>query len=414
MQTAWLFWTVAAVLVLGTLAAVFAPLLRRRASAERRASYDMQVYRDQLREIDADRDRGVLSESEAQASRVEVSRRLLAAADAEAAETAAARAPRRVSAPVAWGATAALALAAAGLYAGLGAPLLPDQPLAARLERQAEERANRPTQAVAEAMVAGDAEAAPPAAASPEDLALLARLQAVLAERPDDLQGHRLLARSLGTLGRWAEAAAAQARVVELTEPEVDPQALVDWAELMILAVGGYVSPEAEAALARALALDAQNPVGRYYSGLALLQGGRPDLAYRLWSGLLVEGPADAPWVASIERDIDEVARLAGQPPPPRAQAPAGPTRTEIEDAQGMEVGDRGAMIEGMVARLSDRLATEGGPPEDWAQLVRSLGVLGRSEDAAAILAEARHHFAQNPAALDLLTAAAREAGLGP
>ena len=95
MQGDWLFWGIAAALA--------ARLPRPRASprccaapaaAERRASYDMQVHRDQLREIDADLARGVLSEAEAAATRLEVSRRLLAAADAEAAE-ARRRAPRR-------------------------------------------------------------------------------------------------------------------------------------------------------------------------------------------------------------------------------------------------------------------------------------------------------------------------------
>jgi cytochrome c-type biogenesis protein CcmH len=75
--------------VAGSLALVLAPLLRGPDRLARRASHDMQVFRDQVREIDADLARGVLSAEEAAATRIEVSRRLLAAADAEAAETAA-------------------------------------------------------------------------------------------------------------------------------------------------------------------------------------------------------------------------------------------------------------------------------------------------------------------------------------
>jgi cytochrome c-type biogenesis protein CcmH len=71
-------------------------------------------------------------------------------------------------------------------------------------------------------------------------------------------------------------------------------------------------------------------------------------------------------------------------------------------------------MIEGMVAGLAERLAAQGGPPEDWARLVRSLGVLGRGDEAAAIRDEARQAFAGDAAALALIAAAAREAGLEP
>jgi cytochrome c-type biogenesis protein CcmH len=143
----------------------------------------------------------------------------------------------------------------------------------------------------------------------------------------------------------------------------------------------------------------------RYYSGLAALQAGRADIAYPLWSRLLDESPPDAPWVPVIAAEIDEIARLAGQPP--RAPGPA-----EGNAAGEMGAADQAAMIEGMVERLAGRLAAEGGPPEDWAQLIRSLGVLGRVEQAQAIRDEAREVFAQDPAGLALIEAAAE--GLGP
>ena len=68
-------------------------------------------------------------------------------------------------------------------------------------------------------------------------------------------------------------------------------------------------------------------------------------------------------------------------------------------------------MIEGMVARLESRLATEGGTTEEWARLIRAYGVLGRPEDAGRIWADAEETFADAPEALATLRAAAREAG---
>ena len=399
----WLFWVIAAAVALGSLGLVFAPLWRRAGPAGGRAEYDARVFRDQLREIEADRARGLLTPAEAEATRIEVSRRLIAAADAAGAEADLAAAPTGASRPTVAIAVVVLLAAAGGIYATLGAPGLPDDPFEARLVRAAAERTQRPSQAEVEAMVAARG-LAPAAPSRDEDLALVARLESVLKDRPDDLQGQRLLARSLGSLGRWAEARATQARVVALLGDGAAAQDHVDLAELGVLAAGGYVSPESESALARGLTLDATNPVGRYYSGLAALQGGRPDLAHRLWAALLAEGPADAPWVATIRSQIGEVARMAGLPPPEgAAEAGTGPTAADAATA--------GAA---MVARLSERLATQGGPPEDWARLVRSLGVLGRRDEAAAVLAEAREKFSGDPAGRALVDAAAAEAGFGP
>ena len=69
-------------------------------------------------------------------------------------------------------------------------------------------------------------------------------------------------------------------------------------------------------------------------------------------------------------------------------------------------------MIEGMVAGLSDRLATDGGPPEEWAQLIGALGVLERTDQAFAIFKTAEIVFGGNPSAMDMITRAAQRAGV--
>ncbi len=392
--------TAAGILVL---VLVLRPLLRPAPDGAARASYDRKVFRDQLREIESDLRRGVVTDAEAGAVRVEISRRLLAAADAETQETGAVAAPRRATGVLVAVIALAFGLGATGLYGMLGAPGRTDQPLAARLALLAEARANRPTQARAEA-IARDA-APEQGSGTPEDLALIAQLAEVLAARPDDIEGHRLLARSEAAIGRWPQARAAQERVIALLAGRQSADDLADLAEFMILSAGGYVSPEAEARLTEALERDPGNPVARYYSGLSLLQGGRPDLTLQLWSRLLEEGPPEAPWITPIAAQIDEVAAAAGQPAPPV------PSRSDIEERADPE---RSEMILGMVRQLSERLASEGGPPEDWARLIRSLGVLGRVEDARSILEEARGAFAGDPAAMELIEATARDAGLGP
>ena len=390
----WIFWLVAGLVAVASLGLALAPLWRGSGRAGRRASYDMQLLRDQLREIEADHARGLLTAEEAAATRAEVSRRLIAAADAEAAEPAAASAPRRLSRRAAALASGLGLAAAAGLYLGLGAPGLPDQPRAGRAER--------PDQTAAEALAARQLPA-PPASA---DDALIDRLRAALAERPEDVEGRRLLARSLAATGHWPEARAAQAEVVALLGPDAAAEDLVDLAELGVMAAGGYVSPESEAALSRALALEPRHPAGRYYSAVALMQAGRPDLAHAVFAELLAEGPPDAPWIEAVRAGLAEAARRTG--------TAAGPDAADLEAAAAMSPDERQAMIEGMVAQLGARLAEAGGPPEDWARLIRALGVLGRRDEAAGIAAEARTAHAGDAAGLAAIDAASRDAGAAP
>jgi cytochrome c-type biogenesis protein CcmH len=89
-----------------------------------------------------------------------------------------------------------------------------------------------------------------------------------------------------------------------------------------------------------------------------------------------------------------------------------GPTASDIEAASDMTGGERLEMIEGMVAGLSDRLATDGGPPEDWAQLIGALGVLGRKDQAFSIFKNAETVFVNNASAMDMITRAAQRAGV--
>ena len=95
----------------------------------------------------------------------------------------------------------------------------------------------------------------------------------------------------------------------------------------------------------------------------------------------------------------------------PTAPDGRGPTAEDVQNAAGMAPQDRAQMIQGMVAQLGERLATEGGPPEDWAKLVRALGVLGNRDQASAIWEEAQTRFS-DPAQLDVIRQAAVAAGV--
>lgn len=379
-------------------------ILRGQRRARSGATSDLAVYKDQLKEVDRDLARGILTEAEAKQVRVEVSRRILAADRAED-EAEGRQGPKAAAILV----TVAVVFGGAGwVYTQIGAPGYPDLPIEERLATAAELRASRPGQADAEARV-------PPSPAldvDPRLPGLVQQLRDALSDRPDDLQGYVLLANNEALLGDFQAAYAAQSRVLELRGTAAD---YADYADLLILAAGGYVSPEAEVALNAALDRDPANGSARYYAGLLAIQTGRPDQAFTLWRPLLEEGPPDAPWIAPIRAQIEQAAQAAGvrYTLPAETAAPLrGPSTDDMAAAQEMAPEDRAAMIEGMVAGLADRLANEGGPPEEWAQLINALGVLGRQDEARAIADEAEQVFAGEAVALEIISTARERVGI--
>jgi tetratricopeptide (TPR) repeat protein len=169
-------------------------------------------------------------------------------------------------------------------------------------------RADRPAQAEAEAGVT--VRSAPPP--DPEREALVIQLRTIMEQRTDDAQGLALLAGNEAALGNFRAARLAQGRLVEILGDAATGRNHIDLAEMMVLAAGGYVSPEAEAALERGLALTPQDGTARYYAGLMFARQGRPDLAFPIWRSLLADSSPDAPWLDPIRLQIEEVAYLAG------------------------------------------------------------------------------------------------------
>ena len=85
----------------------------------------------------------------------------------------------------------------------------------------------------------------------------------------------------------------------------------------------------------------------------------------------------------------------------------------EMEAAAEMTPEAHKAMVQGMVERLAERLASEGGSAAEWARLVTALATLGETTRARAIRDEAEGVFAAGPGDLALIRAAAAAAGIG-
>lgn len=405
-----LFWIAAALAALAAVAVLARPLLRPTERAQSRAAHDAQVFRDQLAELDRDVARGVITEVEAASAKVEISRRLLAAAaEVEQAEGPG-PAPRRVSRALTIVLALAAPIGAAGLYFSIASPGYPDRPLSERLAE-----ARQPTtQAQVEALVAAEgydpeANALETDPSLAEFIPLVARLQQTVADRPNDLQGAQLLANSLRRLGRFSESWRAYARVIELSGDSATLEDYSAQVETMIFATAGFVSDDALAVAESATDRLGPNGMSRYVSGMHAAQRGDADSARERWNAVIAMEPAGSPFAQAAQRQLATLGPTTEQAPPMGA---AGPSAEDMQAAASMSEEDRQAMIESMVEGLSDRLRSEGGEVDEWARLIRALSVLGRPDDAATAYAEAAEANAGDPTALAFLKEQALLAGV--
>ena len=156
--------------------------------------------------------------------------------------------------------------------------------------------------------------------ASPEVLAMVAKLEKHLVEDPKDLKGWLMLGRSYGALERMDDAVTAYDHARRL-DP-ANAEAALGLAEAMSLRAGGSISPEASQLFEQALALDPDNPKALLYGGFAAAQRGDLAAARKRWLALKAMNPP-----AQIEQLLDSrIAELgpagAGRRRPPPWPAP--------------------------------------------------------------------------------------------
>src|SRR6266550_6325429 len=265
------------VFALMTAAAIFAVLwpLGRGARPQSDAS-EAAVYKDQLAEIDRDVAAGLIGPSEADAARVEIGRRLLAAADSQRDPPVASNIRLRRSAAVI--ALVGLPILAVAFYLPLGSPRLGDFPLAARTRA--------------------------PDVTQPLDN-LVAQVEQHLEKNPADGRGWSVLAPVLARLGRFDDAVRAYRNSITYAGDSAERRS--DLGEALAIAAGGVITAEAKAEFERAVAQNAGEPRAHYYLGLAAEQDGRQADAAAIWHAMLAKAPADAPWRPLVEAALARV-----------------------------------------------------------------------------------------------------------
>jgi cytochrome c-type biogenesis protein CcmH len=269
-------------------------------------------------------------------------------------------------------------LAAIGFYLVHGAPRIPDQPYDARAAERALISANGAL-----------------------DLdKTVAALQARLKADPSSAEGWLLLARTEAARGHWQKSAAAYREAMTLTKERPDVAAA--YAEMLVMAADGIVTPAARDALNTVVARDPKNPSARYYLALAEAQAGDVRGATDAWQTLLAEAPADAPWAQMVRQRIADTAKAAGlpAPAPPAAQASPGPSADDVAAAAQLSPEQRDQMVRGMVERLATRLKEAPDDLQGWLRLGRAYEVLKEPEKAADAYAQAAKLKPEDPAIL--------------
>ena len=282
------FWIAATVLTLAAAGAMAWPLFRPEGTADHEDS-GLEVYKDQLGEVDRDLERGLIDADQADALRLEIQRRILSVSGAH-------KKPRTVAGNASPFLGVVMMLAVAGgvafTYFSLGNPGMPDQPLA---ERARAARANgmpMPEGGVTE---------------------MAQRLRARLESDGGNVEGWMLLARTYESLERMDLSLGAFAKAVDVGGREAG--ILSAYAAALVSAANGKVSTKARQAFQEVLGKEPNDVRARFYLGEAKIQDGDRKGGLQDWVNLVASAPADAPWKAQVQEQVNALAAEIGVDP---------------------------------------------------------------------------------------------------
>lgn len=376
---------------------------------------DAAVYRDQLAELSAEVERGVITAEEAASARAEIARRLLRVADGETAARVAGSGSADGRA-ILFASATAIPLASLCVYLVIGSPGLPSRPQSERI-------------------------AAPIERSQTDDL--VAKVEQRLRENPNDGMGWSVIAPVYMAQGRLVEAGQAYERAIALLGET--PDRLAGLAKALVLANNGIVVDPARKAFQRILALEPGRAEAQFWLAVAEEQNGRPAAAEAAYRKMLAEAPADAPWRQAVETRLAAIAGKDQTPPlkpssaapsvpavtparepsaPPPVMAPPvlssaqggsrqGPSPAEfVAAAEKMPAELRAQMIGRMVEKATAAVASTPSDAAAWSRLVTGLKALGNVGEASAALKRARESLSGDRAALAELDALAQSLGL--
>ncbi|OJY55194.1 c-type cytochrome biogenesis protein CcmI [Thiobacillus sp. 0-1251] len=336
------FFIVIGVLIALGLAFVLPALVRQRGKDDRnmRAQANVLIYRDQIKELDADLANGTLSAEQHAAGRRELEKRALEDTLAAVSEATPAQSQRAAWAPIAL--AVLIPAVAVGMYLKLGTPLAIAP--------------SDSTLRVAAAPANAQAQDGSPHSTSFDAIRAMAeKLAARLKDNPDDGAGWAMLARSYNVLGRFAEASEAYSQAEKRLPP--DAQLMADHADALAMSQGQKLDGEPLAMLQRALKIDPANLKALALMGTAAFDRKDYKGAIGYWEKVVQTAPADSEFTQSLQASLDEARALAEGRTPPAAL----PSIMQAPQEAAAPAAANGVRVSGQV-KLAPALAAKVSP----------------------------------------------------
>ncbi|MBO0758917.1 MAG: c-type cytochrome biogenesis protein CcmI, partial [Bradyrhizobiaceae bacterium] len=386
-------WLILTIMISVAAVLLSAPFVRRFGRPQSDVAGDIEVYRDQLREIENELRLGLIDNAQAEAARIEIKRRALAAdqmaqsAMPKLSQTERSFAMICVVAIVVFGSVALYAITGkADLPSVQGFTTGPRNAFAGVQESSSPEVANA-------AKFGSESTRQPQQQAGlPSVEEMIDRLVARLAQNPKDIAGWRTLGWSYANTGRFSEAGEAYAKAIELNPDSAEIRSAR--IEALVTAADGKVTTAAKKAIGDTLKLDPKDTRARFFEGLAKEQEGDRASALTEWVELLKDADPNQPWVsdlrdrvARLERDlgVDPAAHPAGSKSVSASgllekfkgqggtlrAIDKGPSPEDVQRAEAMLPAERSAMIRGMVDGLATRLEQSPRDADGWIKLIR-------------------------------------------
>ncbi len=362
-----MLWVFISVLTMVIVAILILPLINKRNKIIiNPLDYDINVYKNQLAEIDREVIKGAISKIEAEAARVEVSRRILAV-DNKIQNTAIANNnSTKLNGKLSYLAifiALSTTIGSLMLYLNLGQPELMPKPLAAR-----------------------DGEMAKMQAATKSNSGMsdvIDKLEEKLADNPDGIDGWMLLGRSYLAIGQLDKALNAYKNAVAINKSY--PNLLSSYGEVMVMDGKGSISEIAVAIFKQALILDKDDVRARFFLAQADYQIGNLDSALKSYIALANSAPATAPWQPMLREAAIEIANELEiniddkLPNIPKITQ----NNSDMANSDNNSDNDNQKMIKSMVLKLAERMQDNPDNIDGWLRLGRSYMVLKQFSDAA-------------------------------
>lgn len=388
-------WTVITVMCSIAAVLVSVPLIRRYEHHKDPASAGTSIFADQLKELERDRNLGLIDPSDADLAKAEIERRLITAARNVTG-------PRPISPRWRVAALASAAglviLGSVNIYAVRGRPDLiqpPPAPMADSTQTPAQIPQDTTTTAATGASTTG------------EVATMIDKLAKRLEANPKDADGWRMLGWSYFNTQRFDDSASAYARAVALAPANPDYKSA--YAEALVQAAQGIVVPKAQEIFAEVLKADPGEERARFYDALAREQAGDLPLALDRWIALLADAPENAGWVPDVKQRVADLGQKTKRDVSSvLANTPVLPNLAE----SGVAQVDQQAMVDDMIGKLSAKLESNPRDRDGWAMMIRSLKVKGDMEGAKASLTKALAIFADDPATGSQLADMGRSLGI--